>query len=121
VSLSKIKEYLKLLPQALKNPEDVINGWVNDAKFEKGTLDEPFMDEIIRRRAICNECPMNSKFHPPTEREDEFCTCCGCPIAKKTACFECNCGIQEHNEKFPEDRQELKWTYFKIPTNENQD
>jgi hypothetical protein len=96
----------------LKNPEKIIEGWYNDARFEKGDLEDHLMAEIIRRRAICAECSFNSKFFPPTERNDEHCTCCGCPIVKKTASFESSCGLEDHNKNNPDDQKELKWTWY---------
>jgi hypothetical protein len=100
------------VPLGLKNPKQVLRGWINDAKFEKGNLEPEFIEEIVRRRAICEVCPHNSKLHPPTERTDEHCTICKCPITKKTACLECNCGLDYWNLNNPDDQKELKWTYY---------
>jgi hypothetical protein len=45
-----------------------------------------------------------------TGRADEHCTLCGCNIHLKTACLQCNCGIEVHNQKNPDNKMELKWT-----------
>ena len=32
--MSKFTEYLKLIPKGLKNPQQVLEGWINDYNFD---------------------------------------------------------------------------------------
>jgi len=113
-------EYLKALKKGLENPEKVLEGWINDAKLQRGTLSDDETEEIIRRRVICNECPFMSKnaveagnYH--TSREDEHCIHCSCPIKKKTASLESNCGIEEFNKRNSKNQLPLKWEKYVKP------
>ena len=121
-----IIEYLKLLPKALSNPEKIIEGIINDVKLKSGTLPEDEQEEIIRRRLICETCPFNSELaktnaaiNYKSDRTDFHCSICQCNIDWKTACLECNCGLETHNAKNPDAPIALKWTrYIKKPNNE---
>lgn len=121
-----ITEYIKAVAQALKHPDKVIEGWVNDAKFERGELAEDEAQEVIRRRAICETCPFMSRNaiaagNYASDRPDDHCIHCKCPITKKTASLESNCGIESYNRKFPNRPMPLKWEVYIKKQNDNAD
>lgn len=124
--MSKLSEYLKLIPKGLPNADKVIEGVVNQVKMRFSTLSEEEQNEIIKRRLICQACPFSSflaneskefkeliKEEYKTERKDNHCTFCGCAISTKTASLSSDCGITEWNENHPDKKLELKWTKFK--------
>lgn len=120
--MSKFSELISLLPKALGHPDKIIEGWINDAKIENGTLSDEDLKIVLERRSICSTCPLNSfnlktngslyqelyekKFE--TTRTDQFCSCCGCPINRKTASLSSNCGLESLNEE-KNLNLELKW------------
>lgn len=112
--MSKLAEYLALIPKGFKNIDKVLEGIVNQVKLEFGTLPQEEQEIIMGRRAICASCPfmsLNAKklgFYT-TDREDEHCTQCGCPIGTRTASLESNCGLETYNEANPETKLPLKW------------
>lgn len=115
--MSLLTEYLKALNQAIKNPELVLEGWLNDIKLIHGDLPEDQVKEILRRRAICHDCPFMSinatlagNYH--SSRKDEHCIHCGCPITKKTASLESNCGIEIFNANRNNNPIPLKWEKY---------
>lgn len=115
--MSRLSEYLKLIPDGVKNLGGVIEGLRNELKMANGTLDEDEQDEIIRRRLICSTCPFMSKNAAKsgiyaTQRLDEHCIHCGCPIDTRTASLTSPCGIATYNKKHPEAPMELKWTSY---------
>lgn len=116
--MSKLSEYIKLVPNGLKNIDKVIEALTNQVKMELGTLPKEEQEVIIGRRLICQTCPFNSKnavlmgFYK-TERTDEHCIHCGCPIITRTASLESNCGIEEYNKKHSENKLTLKWSKIK--------
>jgi len=124
--MSKFLEYVHLLPKAFKNRKNILKGWLTDIKMEAGDLPENEVEEIVRRRSICEECPLNSikalkseeykklyVEHYETDRLDFHCSICGCPIKKKSASLNENCGLEEYNNEHPENKQELKWKQYK--------
>lgn len=125
--MSKLSEYMSLLPRGLKNPGKVIEGIANEIKLQHGKLSENEQNEILRRRAICEGCPFMSEnaptseeyfkmtgTHYETKRTDKHCSSCGCPLQTKTASFSTDCGLTVLNEKFPNKAIPLKW--FKYNT-----
>ena len=58
--MSKFTEILKMIPKGISNPQDIIDGWINDAKLENGELSDEQTELILKRRAICESCPLNS-------------------------------------------------------------
>lgn len=113
--MGKLLEYIKLLPEGLKNIDKVFEGVVNAVKMNYGGLTEEEQEIIIKRRLICEGCTFMSKNAVKkgiynTDRNDEHCIHCGCPIETLTASFQKNCGIEYYNENNPETPLELKWT-----------
>ena len=122
--MSKLSEYLKLIPGGVKNISKVLEGLLNDVSL--ATLPENKRAEIVKRRAICSECPFmseNAKTSPEyrlitgsegykTARTDNHCTMCGCPIKTRTASLEANCGIEKYNISHPNSPLELKWEKY---------
>jgi hypothetical protein len=91
--------------------------------MEDGKLPEDEVEEIVRRRLICNICPYSSSnavtnpaLNYKTSRVDEHCIMCGCPIKKKTASLSSNCGIEKFNENNPKQILPLKWESYTKPT-----
>lgn len=126
IIMSKFSEYLKLIPKGLPNADKVLEGVVNQVKLKFGNLSEEEQGEIIRRRLICQSCPFSSflakeskeakeLLNEPfeTNRTENFCVFCGCPIITKTASLSAECGISDWNEKYPDRKLELKWNKFK--------
>lgn len=111
----KLLEYIKLLPLGLKNPELVLEGFINNIKLEHGTLPEDEVEEIARRRLICAGCPFMSKNAEKitgfkTKRTEDFCTLCSCPIKGKTASMDSTCGADSYNKTHPNNPPiEVKW------------
>ena len=124
--MSKFKEYLKLLPKGIGNFENIIEGWYNEIKLQNENLPEDEINEILRRRVICNQCPLNSvnaqsskeykdlygKSYT-TDRPDLHCSCCGCPIVAKTASLSSDCGLMDYNKEHKDKEQILKWRKYK--------
>lgn len=80
---------------------------IRRAFFSKMNMD---VEEIERRRGICETCPFNSK-HVPTKnmsfinkarkktlKNEPFCTACNCQIKEKTASPLDECGLVEKGE-----------------------
>lgn len=123
--MSRLSEYVKMVGQGLKDPEAVIRGWINDAKLQRGDLPEDEEAEILRRRAICETCPYMSRNAMEagiyyTKRPDDHCILCSCPIKKKTADLESNCGIEEFNKQNKRKQKELKWTAYIKPQKDDE-
>lgn len=116
--MSKLSEYLNLIPGGLKNMNALVDGLKNELKMELGTIPDDEQDEIVRRRLICSTCPFMSKNAVKagiyqTKRTDEHCIHCGCPIKTRTASLLANCGIEAYNIKNPSQPMELKWETYK--------
>lgn len=114
-----ITEYLKLLPKIRENSQKIIQGIITNVKITLHTLKEEEQDEVVRRRVICAGCPFqsnNAKTDPSqnykTERFDVHCTMCQCNIELKTACLDCNCGIEAWNNEYPNNKMPLKWEKY---------
>lgn len=116
--MSKLTEYLKLLPAGINNINAVVEGLRNNVKLEHGLLPPDEQDEIIRRRLICSTCPFMSTNAVAngvytTKRTDEHCMLCGCPIVTKTSSLRSNCGIEAFNNKNPQTPLPLNWEAYK--------
>lgn len=116
--MSKLGEYINLLPKALANPKEIIQGWYNAARLELGTLPEDQVEEVVRRRLICEGCDFMSKNAQDrglykTKREEKHCILCSCPIKSKSASMESVCGAQYYNEvHLDKESLEVKWTKY---------
>jgi hypothetical protein len=119
--MSKLVEYLKLIPRGISNPIDLIKGYVNNSLIEH--LNDSDKNIILLRRIECAKCPYNSDNaqssiehfevvgdYYKTERTDKHCAFCGCPIDIRTASLESNCGIEFWNSIQPDKQLPLKWT-----------
>lgn len=122
--MSKYLEYLKLVPKGLSNAKLIIEGIVNNVEMKHGNLPQEFKDEVIRRRVICYSCPFNNVNaatgdeyfsitgkHYKSDRVDDHCAFCGCPLDVKTASLSTDCGIRDWNNHH-ENQIELKWTSY---------
>lgn len=122
-----LKNLIQLIPSAWENKEKILEGVVNSVKLEHNLLSEDEQEEIIRRRIICESCPLNSINAKISEeykklfgenysndRKDLHCAVCSCNVKLKTSSLGSNCGLTYYNENNPENKQELKWkTYEK--------
>lgn len=116
--MSKLSEYVKLIPNGIKNLSHIVEGITNQAKIELGIIPEHDLDVIIARRVICALCPYNSKNATKagiykSSRDDEHCIHCGCPILIRTASLEKDCGIEEYNKLNITKPIPLKWEKVK--------
>lgn len=125
--MSKLTEYLKLIPTAAKNLNKIGEGLINDTLLKHGKLSKDEEEEILRRREICKSCPFmseNAKSNPnlnyKTAREEEHCIQCGCPINTKTAALSVNCGIETYNSKNQNNKLPLKWVAYQKPKTNNE-
>ena len=71
--------------------DKIYEGWKNSL-FPPSHLKEIIKKVSGQRRAICNECEFNSRFHK-TFRPDEHCVECGCTLSAKTKCLSCECPL----------------------------
>ena len=123
--MSRLSEYLALVPRGIKNLPQILEAVTNQVKMEMGALPKEKQDIIIGRRLICATCPYMSRNAVKgyeiegktdvykTDRDDDHCIWCGCPIASRTASLEMNCGIQNYNHENQKDIP-LKWKEEKI-------
>ena len=118
--MSWITEYIKLIPAGIANADKVVEGVWNNIQMEKKWLPENKKKEILRRRLICATCPFmsrNAQGNPAigyqTDRTDDHCIHCGCPIIVRTASLKKPCGIEKYNQDHPESPMELKWDVYK--------
>lgn len=116
--LSKIKEYISLLPKVIDNADLIAEGIYN--KLAESSLTEDEKLEIIKRKLICEGCIYNSKnavnikeLNYKTTREDDHCIQCGCNIELKTHSLKSKCGIDAYNRRNPNKPQlALKWDTY---------
>ena len=121
--MSKLTEYINLIGKGLSNPSEVIEGWINVAREELGTLPEDQLEEVVRRRLICSECPFMSVNASKltdykSQREDAHCTLCSCPIKSKTASMSSFCGAKHWNETHTKHSPlDIKWVAYESDKN----
>lgn len=115
--LESLKTYIKLLPTAVKNADQIAEGIWN--KLNQENLSDLEKEVIIKRALTCESCPYNSKnVSDPklkSDRLDDHCIHCGCNIELKTHCLSCSCGIEVYNAKNPLEKLELKWKPYITP------
>lgn len=120
--MSILSSYIKLIPLAIKNREEIVEAVLTKAKRTLHKLPPEEQDEIIKRKLICATCPYNSKNAKEdgyvTDRVDDHCIHCSCNIDFKTECLSCRCGVEVWNKNNPKDKLELRWKSFKKPTDE---
>lgn len=120
--MSKYLEYAKAALKGIKNPDLIVEGWINEIKIESGDTDENSLAEILRRRDICSSCPFNSinaqsskeyleifKENYISKRNELHCSLCLCPIKTKTASLHSDCGMTTCKET---KNMEPKWKSF---------
>lgn len=98
------KEYLQMAKNGVKNISNVAEGNFNMLIDSIGLLPEDQQAEADRRYAICKHCPfmsLNAKaigFYK-TERVDQHCSVCKCPIEAKVMAFNDSCGLNLLEDK----------------------
>lgn len=109
--MSKLSEYIALVPKGIKNLPQIVEGIVNNTRMELGTMPPEEVDIIIKRRLICATCTHMSKNAPDyiSDIEEEHCIWCKCFITYKTANLKENCGLEKYNRKYNK-KEKLKWT-----------
>lgn len=123
--MSKLSEYLALIPKGLPNAMAIVEGISNNVKMRYNHLPENEKEEILKRRIICEGCPFNSKNAVSsqeyktlvgesyeTKRIDLHCSFCGCPIEVRTGSLKKPCGIEAWNENNPNNQVPLKWNIY---------
>ena len=120
LKMSKLSEYLSLIPRGIKNVPQILEAVTNQTKMEFGMLSKERQEIIIGRRLICATCPYMSNNAVKgyvidgksdtykTDRNDDHCIWCGCPVSTRTASLESRCGIEIYNEE-NEANIPLKW------------
>jgi hypothetical protein len=110
--MSKLGEYLALIPKGMKNIPQILEAVTNQTRMELGAIPKETQEIIVGRRMICATCPFMSKnavngyeiegnrHKYNTDRDDEHCIWCGCPISTRTASLESRCGLEAYNEEF---------------------
>ena len=122
--MSLLNEYIQMFKQGLKNPDKVLEGRINAIKLTHGHLSAEEQAEILHRRDICASCPYSSSnavsnpaLNYQTQRPDEHCILCKCPIEYKTASLHSECGIAIWNRNNPQNQMPLKWGVYIPKTN----
>ena len=119
-----LKEWIQTIWKGIPNIDKVVEGFLNDVRFQFKDLPEDKQNEIVKRRIACKECPFNSIRAQTsseykeltgnsyqTERTDYHCSMCGCVINIKTASLESNCGIENYNQ-INNTNIQLKWIKY---------
>jgi len=123
--MSKISEYLALIPKGIPNALDIVKAIKVNSQMEHGSLPKDKLNEIVRRRIICASCPFNSEnakvsdeyesligANYKTTRNDVHCAFCGCPVNIRTAALNKDCGMSSWNEDHPDQKLTLKWDKY---------
>lgn len=98
------KEYVHMVSKGLTNAPNVIQGNFNLLKDSLNLLPQDEQDEADRRYSICKTCPFLSVNAPSygfydTQRKEEHCSLCKCPIEAKVMAFNDSCGLNIIAEK----------------------
>jgi hypothetical protein len=118
------KEMFSLAGKGIKNFDKIVEGVWNN--MNPNNLTEGQKKEILKRAKACAECPYNSinaknseeyyklyGKHYTSSRTDSHCGICGCLLKLKISSLSSNCGLETHNQRNPNNKQELKWTAYK--------
>ena len=102
--------------------DKILGAIKNEIALEFDMISDERKEIIVGRRLICATCPFMSKNalqskeyfdlingHYSTDREEDHCSMCGCPIKYRTAALDKNCGMEAWNEKHPNQQNELRW------------
>lgn len=126
--MSRLKDYIDLVKRGLPNIDKIAEGVINQVKEELGALSPEEQEEIVRRRLICQSCPIFSLNAKKDQAEykklfnedfkfdsirNTYCGSCGCEYKTRTASLSSECGLSYYNELHPENTQELKWKTYK--------
>lgn len=108
--MSKLSEYISLLPKGIKKMPQIFEGIITNTKLELGSLPDEQVEIITKRRLICETCSHNSKnaIDYVSDIEEEHCIWCKCFIKFKTANLKESCGLSEYNKKYNK-QEKLKW------------
>lgn len=96
--MGAFKEYLHMAKEGMKNISNVAEGNFNMLIDSVGLLPQDQQDEADRRYAICKTCPFMSAnangigFYD-TQRIEQHCSLCKCPIEAKVMAFNDSCGL----------------------------
>lgn len=115
--MSKLTEYIEMVKNGIPHIGKIVEGISNQVKMEFGSIPQDEQDEIVRRRVICETCPLMSVNAVrlgtyATTRIDPHCTICKCPISTRTASLSSDCGIDVYNKANPDNQMPLKWTAY---------
>jgi hypothetical protein len=72
----------------------LIEGWRNNILPPKEQA-ELIAKVSHTRMSICNQCEHHSKNHNTPLRPDDHCVECGCTLAAKTKCLDCDCPLKK--------------------------
>lgn len=76
------------------NIRNFIEGWRNNILPPSDK--EELINQVSKdRMSICNSCEKHSKNHSTPLRPDDHCVECGCTLAAKTKCLECECPVKK--------------------------
>lgn len=83
----------------------IYEGFKNNL-FPKEELKEIIKEVREERLAICNKCAYHSsnKIGYKSLRIDDHCTNCGCNLAAKTSCLNCECPLKYWEAKITVDQ-----------------
>lgn len=88
----------------MKDLPQISKAILTKIRWKLGLLTEIEKQEIIKRRQLCWDCPLNSinaikRGVYSSDRVDLHCSECGCVIDLLTACLDCNCSIEKINQR----------------------
>ena len=108
--MSKLSEYISLLPKGIKNLPQIVEGVVNNTRIELGKMPPEDLEIVIKRRLICETCTHMSKnaVDYMSDLDEDHCIWCKCFIKYKTANLKENCGLEKYNKKYNKN-EKLKW------------
>lgn len=110
--MGAFKEYLHMAKEGMKNISNVAEGNFNMLIDSVGLLPQDQQEEADRRYSICLKCPfmsVNAKeigFYN-TQRIEQHCSLCKCPIEAKVMAFNDSCGLNIIEEKTNEQGQHV--------------